>query len=203
MFARVAGSGVGVWEEERERERERVACDSEIVLPLTASSGQVSTAALQMTSQPCLAVKRPSALMKKSRVSNGSTRSRGTTLKTSQAQHTSSRLHDSSLLFNKLSTPSAVPSCITHPPLQLLRQKVLVLSSWLLFGRPGTNASDSNCSHFLEALLDLFLSEDWSALWSMVRAECDVAPISRGSHQFSSQAQTISCPHGCHTCPIR
>ena len=29
--------------------------------------------------------------------------------------------------------------------------KVLVLCSWLLLGRPATNASDSNCFHFLEA----------------------------------------------------
>ena len=34
--------------------------------------------------------------------------------------------------------------------------KVLVLSSWLLLGRPAVNASESNCAHFLDARLELF-----------------------------------------------
>ena len=34
--------------------------------------------------------------------------------------------------------------------------KALVLSSWLLLGRPAVNASESNCAHFLDARLDLF-----------------------------------------------
>ena len=52
--------------------------------------------------------------------------------------------------------------------------KVLILSSWLLLGRPAENASDANCANYMEARLDLFWSEDWPALWAMVRAECDV-----------------------------
>ena len=35
--------------------------------------------------------------------------------------------------------------------------KVLVLSSWVLLGRPAVNASESNCAHFLDARLELFL----------------------------------------------
>ena len=35
--------------------------------------------------------------------------------------------------------------------------KALVLSSWLLLGRPAVNASESNCAHFLDARLELFL----------------------------------------------
>ena len=42
--------------------------------------------------------------------------------------------------------------------------KVLVLSSWLLLGRPAVNASESNCAHSLEGRLALFWSEDWPAL---------------------------------------
>ena len=34
--------------------------------------------------------------------------------------------------------------------------KALVLSSWLLLGRPAVNASESNCAHFLDARLNLF-----------------------------------------------
>ena len=55
--------------------------------------------------------------------------------------------------------------------------KVLLLSSWLLLGRPAENASDANCATFLEARLDLFWAEDWTTLWALVRAECDVATI--------------------------
>ena len=55
--------------------------------------------------------------------------------------------------------------------------KALVFSSWLLLGRPAVNASEQ-----LRTLLGcaigalFFLAKDWSALWAMVRAECDVAP---------------------------
>ena len=57
--------------------------------------------------------------------------------------------------------------------------KVLLLSSWFFLGRPAENASDANCASFLEARLDLFWSEDWPALWALVRAECDVATITQ------------------------
>ena len=51
-------------------------------------------------------------------------------------------------------------------------RKALVLSRWLLLGRPAVSASESNCAHFLDARFELFWAEDWSALWAMVRAEC-------------------------------
>ena len=34
--------------------------------------------------------------------------------------------------------------------------KVLILSSWLLLGRPAENASDANCASYLETRLNLF-----------------------------------------------
>ena len=57
--------------------------------------------------------------------------------------------------------------------------KVLILSSWLLLGRPAENASDANCANYMETRLDLFWSEEWPALWALVRAECDVATSTR------------------------
>ena len=57
--------------------------------------------------------------------------------------------------------------------------KVLILSSWLLLGRPAENASDANCANHMETRLDLFWSEEWPALWALVRAECDVATSTR------------------------
>ena len=59
---------------------------------------------------------------------------------------------------------------------------MLVLSSWLLLGRPAVNASESNCAHFLDARLELF----W-ALWVMVRAECDVAPVQTTTRRTDKQ----------------
>ena len=53
--------------------------------------------------------------------------------------------------------------------------KVLILSNWLLLGRPAENASDVTCASYLEARLDQFWSEDWPALRALVREECDVA----------------------------
>ena len=65
--------------------------------------------------------------------------------------------------------------------------KALVLSSWLLLGRPAVNAFESNCAHFLDARLELFWAEDWSALWAMVRAECDVAPVQNTTRRTDKQ----------------
>ena len=66
--------------------------------------------------------------------------------------------------------------------------KALVLSSWLLLGRPAVNASESNCAHFLDARLELFFwAEDWSALWAMVRSECDVAPVQNSARRTEKQ----------------
>ena len=57
--------------------------------------------------------------------------------------------------------------------------KVLILSSRLLLGRPAENSSDANCASYLETRLDLCWSEEWPALWALVRAECDVAAIAQ------------------------
>ena len=65
--------------------------------------------------------------------------------------------------------------------------KALVLSSWLLLGRPAVNASQSNCPHFLDARLELLWAEDWSALWTMVRAKCDVAPVQNTTRRTDKQ----------------
>ena len=65
--------------------------------------------------------------------------------------------------------------------------KALVLSSWLLLTRPAVNASESNCAHFLDARLELFWAEDWSALWTMLRAECDVAPVQNTTRRTDKQ----------------
>ena len=65
--------------------------------------------------------------------------------------------------------------------------KALVLSSWLLLGRPAVNASESNCAQLLDARLELFWAEDWSALWAMVRAECDVAPVQNTTRRTDKQ----------------
>ena len=62
-----------------------------------------------------------------------------------------------------------------------------MLNSWLLLGRPAVNASESNCAHFLDARLELFWGEDWSALWTMVRAECDVAPVQNTTRRTDKQ----------------
>ena len=54
-------------------------------------------------------------------------------------------------------------------------------------GRPAVNSSESNCAHFLDARLELFWAEDWSALWAMVRAECDVAPVQNTTRRTEKQ----------------
>ena len=57
-----------------------------------------------------------------------------------QAQHAILR----AILYNEPSSPMSEPAW-----------KVLLLSSWLLLGRPAENASEANCASFLETRLDL------------------------------------------------
>ena len=59
-----------------------------------------------------------------------------------QAQHAILR----AIIHNNPTSPASEPAW-----------KALVLSSWLLLGRPAVNASESNCAHFLDARLELFL----------------------------------------------
>ena len=77
------------------------------------------------------------------------------------------------------------PSSLVSEPLW----KALVLSSWLLLGRPAVNAAESNCAHYLDARLDLFWAEDWPALWTMVRAECDVAPVHSTTRRTTTEQE--------------
>ena len=65
-----------------------------------------------------------------------------------------------------------------------------MLSSWLLLGRLAVNASESNCAHFLDARLELFWADSWSALRAMVRAECDIAPVQDATRRTATQQQS-------------
>ena len=91
-----------------------------------------------------------------------------------QAQHAILR----AIMHNEPSSPTSEPAW-----------KVLLLSSWLFLGRPAENASEANCASFLKARLDLFWSEDWPALWALVRAECDV-PLTAQTRSRTKAEQT-------------
>ena len=58
--------------------------------------------------------------------------------------------------------------------------KALVLSSWLLLGRPAVNASESNCAHFLDAL-----SGPWYVMLLRCRTRHAERTSSRCSHVFA------------------
>ena len=156
------------------------AAEAEVVLPIHDPHDDNSTEA-RRTKTRCSTVKRPFAMMMQSWISNGSSTIpwdeirdlRGTTyvqpptrlrFASQQAQHAFLRV----ILYNGPSSSMSEPSW-----------KVLLLSSWLLLGRSAENASDASCANFLKARLDLFWAEDWPALWALVRAECDVATITR------------------------
>ena len=85
------------------------------------------------------------------------------------------------LFFEPLPTTAHLPLPRNQP------RKALILSSWLLLGRPALNASESSCAQFLDARLELLWAEDWSALWAMVSAECDVAPVQNSVRRTEKQ----------------
>ena len=77
--------------------------------------------------------------------------------------------------------------------------KALVLSSWLLLGRPAVNASESNCAHYLDARLELFWAEDWSALWAMVRTECGRCTSTEHDAQDRKAANAVTYSQSCYS----
>ena len=84
-------------------------------------------------------------------------------------------------------TSSTCHSSSHYPQQPIFPFLEISLESWLLLGRPAVNASESSCAHFLDARLELFWAEDWSALWAMVRAECDVAPVQNSVRRTEKQ----------------
>ena len=87
-----------------------------------------------------------------------------------QAQHATLR----AIIHSNLSSLASEPAW-----------KALVLSGWLLLGRPG-NKSESNCAHFLDARCELF-EADCSALRAMILAECDIAPVQDATRRTPTQ----------------
>ena len=104
-------------------------------------------------------------------------------------RHTFNLPRGSNLPYNKLNMLFFVPLLHNSPssPASEPAWKALILSSWLLLGRPAVNATESSCAQFLDARLELFWAEDWSALWAMVRAECDVAPVQNSVRRTEKQ----------------
>ena len=92
----------------------QAAADSEILLPLTASSDQASTAAPTDDEQSmCGRVEALRFGRRDHELSNGLTQSRGAPSRTFEAPRTFAHRRDSDLHSNKLSMPSSVPSHIT------------------------------------------------------------------------------------------
>ena len=145
----------------------RTVADTEVLLPFAQDRIKPQQLRHLMMSETCLGVKRLSMDFQWfERVTwDGIKDPRGTTyvqpptrfrFALQQAQHAILR----AIIHN---TPTSLASESAW--------KALVLSSWLLLGRPAVNASESNCAHFLDVRLEFFWAEDWFALWVMVRAE--------------------------------
>ena len=163
----------------------RTAADTEILLPFAQNPDQASTAAAPDNEQDIFG--REEALRTDEEIMNfqwfdnvtwdNIKDLRGTTyvqppprfkFALQQAQH--------AIIHNNPSSLASEPAW-----------KALVLSNWVLLGRPAVNASESNCAHYLDERLELFWAEDWSALWTMVRAECDVAPVQNATRRTATE----------------
>ena len=92
-------------------------------------------------------------------VISGLIRFLGTASKIYVVRHMFNLPRGSNLPYSKLNMPSFEPLPTTaHLPLpRKSAWKALILSSWLLLGRPALNASESICAQFLDARLELFL----------------------------------------------
>ena len=136
-----------------------------------------------MISRTCLDAKRLSVWTKISWTSSDSNTSRGTASKTCGARRTFNRPQGSSLLYNKINMPFfELSSCTTTPP----HCQSQLGKRWC--SAAGTLLDDLQFTPLREnARLELFWAEDWSALWAMVRAECDIAPVQNATRRTATQ----------------
>ena len=138
-------------------------------------------------SETCLDVKRLFAWMKRSWTSSGLNTSHGTASKTYVARRMSNLPRGSGLRCSKPNMPFFEPSFTTTPP--HWRQSQL--------GKRWCSAAGSSWDDLqstpLIATAHTFWMRDWSsfglrsALWAMVRAECDVAPVQNTTRRTDKQ----------------
>ena len=123
----------------------RTAADTEVLLPFAQDPDQASTAAPPDDERDLFG--REEALRMEDEIMNFQWFEHVTwdsikDLALQQAQHAIFR----AIIHNNPTSPASESAW-----------KALVLSSWLVLGRPAVNASESNCAHFLDARLELFL----------------------------------------------
>ena len=93
------------------------------------------------------------------------------------------------LRCSKPNMPSFEPSFTTSPP--HWRQSQLGKRWCSAAGRSWDDLQltplKATAHTSLDARLELFWAEEWSALWTMVRAECDVAPVQNTTRRTDKQ----------------
>ena len=83
-------------------------------------------------------------------------------------------------------------------------QSQLVLSSWLLLGRRAANASESSCAHFLDARLEFFVAEDWSAWYvpNVMLLQCRNATRRTDKQQKQSRVRKVAAARNAPPVPV-
>ena len=137
----------------------------------------------------CLGEKRLSAWMKKSWIFSGLNTLHGTASKTCVAQRTSNLPRGSNLHCSKPNMPSFEVSFTTT---QTLRPQNQPGKRWYLAA--GSSWDDLQSMPLRATVLttwtrgwSFFWAEDRSALWAMVRSECDVAPVQNTTRRTEKQ----------------
>ena len=91
-------------------------------------------------------------------------------------------------------TPFSEPSFTTTPPLWSQSQlEERWCSAAAFFWDDPQSTPVRATAHTFWTRLELFWAEDWSALWPMVRAECDVAPCTEHDAQNGQAADAVTC----------
>ena len=155
----------------------RTAADTEVPLHFAQDMDQASTAAPPDDERICLDAKRLFAWMRRSWTSSGSNMLHRTASKICEGQRVSN-LPRGSARCSKPNMPSFEQSFTTTQPLRPQKQPG---KCW--YSAAGSSWDDLQ-SIPLRATVPTswmrgwsFFAEDWSVLWAMVRAECDVAPV--------------------------
>ena len=155
----------------------RTATDTEVRLPFAQDPDQASTAAPPDDERDLFGRKEALRMEEESWTSSGSNMLHGTASKTCVAQRTSNLTSHEVQIFVAASPTRHSPSHHAQQPNLSGPGKpgwcIAAGSSWDHLQSMPLRATVQN----LDARMELFWAEDWSAVWAMVRAECDVAPV--------------------------
>ena len=164
----------------------RTAADTEVLLPFAQDLGQASTAAPPDDEQDLFG--REEALRMDEEIMNFQWFDHVTWDSIKDLRGTTYIQPPTRFKFALQHAQHAILRAIIHSnPSSIGIRASLESSRAQQLASPGTTCKRVRGAHFVDARLELFWADDWSAHWAMVRAECDIAPVQDATRRTPTQ----------------